>query len=161
MRRPHPLVFVSGMAAIALLAGNGPVSYFEEGLPSTLNPLFSQTMVDYRAQELVFDRLYYNSAVNNELVSRLVERYEKVDGGKGVKLYLKSGVKWHDGQNFSADDICFTIDAMLDPRTSSPVAKNFIESIEGCASLDKGKTCLLYTSPSPRDVEESRMPSSA
>ena len=25
----------------------------------------------------------------------------------------------------------------------------------------KIKTCLLYTSPSPRDVEESRMPSSA
>ena len=24
-----------------------------------------------------------------------------------------------------------------------------------------GETCLLYTSPSPRDVEESRMPSSA
>ena len=24
-----------------------------------------------------------------------------------------------------------------------------------------GTTCLLYTSPSPRDVEESRMPSSA
>ena len=24
-----------------------------------------------------------------------------------------------------------------------------------------GMTCLLYTSPSPRDVEESRMPSSA
>ena len=27
--------------------------------------------------------------------------------------------------------------------------------------LDLWKTCLLYTSPSPRDVEESRMPSSA
>ena len=26
---------------------------------------------------------------------------------------------------------------------------------------DKTMTCLLYTSPSPRDVEESRMPSSA
>ena len=26
---------------------------------------------------------------------------------------------------------------------------------------DVGKNCLLYTSPSPRDVEESRMPSSA
>ena len=25
----------------------------------------------------------------------------------------------------------------------------------------KDKACLLYTSPSPRDVEESRMPSSA
>ena len=29
----------------------------------------------------------------------------------------------------------------------------------GCA--DKTGVCLLYTSPSPRDVEESRMPSSA
>ena len=27
--------------------------------------------------------------------------------------------------------------------------------------LDKSLSCLLYTSPSPRDVEESRMPSSA
>ena len=29
------------------------------------------------------------------------------------------------------------------------------------ASLTKIMTCLLYTSPSPRDVEESRMPSCA
>ena len=28
-------------------------------------------------------------------------------------------------------------------------------------NIDKANTCLLYTSPSPRDVEESRMPSSA
>ena len=27
--------------------------------------------------------------------------------------------------------------------------------------LDQHNSCLLYTSPSPRDVEESRMPSSA
>ena len=27
--------------------------------------------------------------------------------------------------------------------------------------VDTSNTCLLYTSPSPRDVEESRMPSSA
>ena len=31
---------------------------------------------------------------------------------------------------------------------------------EKCMSIDVN-SCLLYTSPSPRDVEESRMPSSA
>ena len=31
----------------------------------------------------------------------------------------------------------------------------------GVKKNGRGKTCLLYTSPSPRDVEESRMPSSA
>ena len=29
------------------------------------------------------------------------------------------------------------------------------------AAIASAKACLLYTSPSPRDVEESRMPSSA
>jgi len=29
-----------------------------------------------------------------------------------------------------------------------------------CAAIE-ARNCLLYTSPSPRDVEESRMPSSA
>ena len=32
---------------------------------------------------------------------------------------------------------------------------------ESYAEIFNNKTCLLYTSPSPRDVEESRMPSSA
>ena len=35
------------------------------------------------------------------------------------------------------------------------------ETIGEMWSLRDGKDCLLYTSPSPRDVEESRMPSSA
>ena len=36
------------------------------------------------------------------------------------------------------------------------------ERISGMFELDgMSKACLLYTSPSPRDVEESRMPSSA
>ena len=33
--------------------------------------------------------------------------------------------------------------------------------LDGLSSDQIQKNCLLYTSPSPRDVEESRMPSSA
>ena len=35
--------------------------------------------------------------------------------------------------------------------------KRFITAIDACAM----RTCLLYTSPSPRDKRQSRMPSSA
>ena len=35
------------------------------------------------------------------------------------------------------------------------------EAAVGAASFCVEEDCLLYTSPSPRDVEESRMPSSA
>ena len=36
-----------------------------------------------------------------------------------------------------------------------------IEKRRVAAERQRRKDCLLYTSPSPRDVEESRMPSSA
>ena len=42
------------------------------------------------------------------------------------------------------------------------VSTNGVDAAGRGGSIDAAfKTCLLYTSPSPRDVEESRMPSSA
>ena len=37
----------------------------------------------------------------------------------------------------------------------------FISGYGSSININKYSDCLLYTSPSPRDVEESRMPSSA
>ena len=39
--------------------------------------------------------------------------------------------------------------------------KTVIDQKDGVEKLRSTSNCLLYTSPSPRDVEESRMPSSA
>ena len=47
---------------------------------------------------------------------------------------------------------------MANKDTAPAAPKNNTVSNQG---QSKGNTCLLYTSPSPRDVEESRMPSSA
>ena len=41
------------------------------------------------------------------------------------------------------------------------IGKSYLDSYIDNAAYAKSITCLLYTSPSPRDVEESRMPSSA
>ena len=47
-------------------------------------------------------------------------------------------------------------------RTEEAVAQRLGRLIdEGTIQLGCRMPCLLYTSPSPRDVEESRMPSSA
>ena len=58
--------------------------------------------------------------------------------------------------NYSDDTKCLIIDSTApeEPKLSM-LLTNFINSEY------KITTCLLYTSPSPRDVEESRMPSSA
>ena len=38
---------------------------------------------------------------------------------------------------------------------------DYVPDIDKTYKFDKDTTCLLYTSPSPRDIGESRMPSSA
>ena len=51
-------------------------------------------------------------------------------------------------------------------RTFDTITNTILDALKGddsvkIAGFGTYKVCLLYTSPSPRDVEESRMPSSA
>ena len=46
-------------------------------------------------------------------------------------------------------------------RTAVKAVRYAIEENDAAKASDLLKTCLLYTSPSPRDVEEWRLPSSA
>lgn len=149
MRAIHHLAVVTGLAGTVLLTG-GDVSYYEEALPSTMNPLFAQTMVDFRTHELVFDRLLFHSPVTNELTSRLLEKgpdgkpkAERLADPTKIKLFLKTGIRWHDGKDFSGKDVCFTVNAMLDPKTASQVAKDYREAIVGCEEIFKENAVII------------------
>ena len=124
-------LFASAAMGVAAIATAAEVSFYDEALPSSFNPLYAESMVDYRAQELAFDRLYYNDPITNELVSRVVKTWS-VASRTQVKLTLKDGLKWQDEKPVTANDICFTIDAMLNPKTTSPRANVFSEFFKGC-----------------------------
>ena len=121
MDRARPLLVAAGLSS-AVLSTGAVLSFYEESLPGTLNPLYAQSMVDFRSQELVFDRIYFHSPIDNRIMSRVVEKGELAEGGKGYKLTLKPGLKWHDGKAVTSKDVCFTVNAMLDPKTPSPMA---------------------------------------
>jgi peptide/nickel transport system substrate-binding protein len=126
-----------------LLGTGATVVYFEESSPSTMNPLFAKTMVDHRSHELVFDRLFYRSSVTNELESRLVTSYEKLEGGKKLRLVLREGIKWHDNEALSAADVCFTIEAILNPKTPTTVSRDFRKNIIGCVAVAKENAAII------------------
>ena len=60
-----------------------------------------------------------------------------------------------------------TIDRILDAAQIMDVVSDFVTlrkrgvNYVGLCPFHSDKTCLLYTSPSPRDPKTSRMPSSA
>ncbi len=136
------LIVAVGLASTALLAGSS-ASYYDEALPSTMNPLFARTMVDRRSQELVFDRLWYRSAITNTLQSRIVDRWERLEDGRKIKLVLNEGIKWHDGKSLGPEDICFTVEAMLDGNTPSEIAKEYRESLVGCEKNNRENSVII------------------
>ncbi len=140
----HALLAAASLG-FAVLGLGASLGYYEESLPNTMNPLYASSMVDRRSQELVFDRLWYNDAITNELKSRVVEKWELAEGGKGIKVTLKSDVKWHDGKPLTSRDICFTVKAMLDKGTPSPVAEEYRTVLADCEVQGNQVALIRFT----------------
>ena len=82
-----------------------------------------------------------NPALSEEQVEKAVDKYEKYLKSNGAKIVSK--------EIWGLKKLAYTIQNKN---------SGFYNLIEYTAPAD---TCLLYTSPSPRDRTRSRMPSSA
>ncbi len=51
----------------------------------------------------------------------LLERWEASDDLKTWTLYIRKGIKWHNGRDFTADDVIWNIKHVLDAETGSSV----------------------------------------
>ena len=70
--------------------------------------------------------------------------------------------KSYGGPTVTKDGVTVAKEIELDDRFENMGAKLVVEVAQKTSDLaGDGTTCLLYTSPSPRDKRQSRMPSSA
>ena len=124
--KPHtrttgPLAIGALLLGVAAPVIGASLRYAEDLAPAIVNPLFATTMSEARVNELIFQGLYTD---NEELAATpaLVESAEVDPDGEGMTLHLKRGVRWHDGEALTADDVIFTIEAMKDEGTLSTEA---------------------------------------
>jgi len=157
MALKHAIRAMTGLA-VAVVGTGATLAYFEESIPMSLNPLYAKTMADHRAQELIFDRLWYNDAITFELKSRVVQKYQLAEAGRAVEITLKSGIRWHNGQALTSKDLCFTVDAMLDDGTPSPVAAHYREFIVGCDTKGPQTGLIRFNRVLPKPRERLSFP---
>lgn len=73
---------------------------------------------------LLFDGLTdYNE--DNQIVSGLATSWEYDESTFTYTFYLNEHVKWHDGESFTADDVQFTIETIMNPNNESEIASNY------------------------------------
>ena len=122
------------VASIALAAGLVTPALAEDlkiGLsaePSAMDPHFHNLTPNNALLSHIFERLVETDAAS-KLIPGLAESCKVLDGNIW-EFKLRSGVKWHDGSPFTADDVVFTFER----------APNVPNSPSSFASSIKGKT---------------------
>lgn len=90
-----------------------------------------------------FAALSLTSQTNEPLVARdnagrlhpcLAVRWEAIDDTTW-RFHLRQGVKWHDGKEFTADDVVFTINRIVDPKTAYGLLAR-IGQVSGASAVD-------------------------
>ena len=84
--------------------------------PKTFNSLIAVDASSGNATGPLFDGLVRLNPETTEQEPSLAERWEYNGDGTVCTFHLRHGVRWHDGQPFTAADVAFTFDAIYDDR---------------------------------------------
>ncbi len=101
------------------------------GLDPTTNPSAAiKRVVHYNILEalLKVDR-------NGKVVPALAKSYAMSKDGKEYTFTLHPGIKFHDGKPCTAEDVKFSIERVLDPKTAAPY-RMYYEGIESIQVVD-------------------------
>ncbi|UCD85645.1 MAG: peptide-binding protein [Deltaproteobacteria bacterium] len=94
--------------------------------------------------------LVYNGIVKYDkdlkIVGDLAESWDISPDGLEIIFHLRKGVKWHDGVEFTAEDVMFGYRKIIDPNTPTAYASSF-EEVKEAEILDKYTFKVTYKEP--------------
>lgn len=105
---------------------------------ATLDPAIGYDWNNWPAEKMVFDGLLdYNEGTT--IVPRLAASMPEIsNGGRTYTFTLRRGVRFQNGREVTADDVAYTINRVLDPKTASP-GQSFFLLIDGAQDVANGK----------------------
>jgi len=110
-----------------------------------LIPFFADDTTSSSICGLVYNGL---TKVDKDLniVGDLADRWETGGGGLSITFYLRRDVRWHDGMPFTAEDVRFTFETILDPGTGCPYISSYAD-IADIEIIDPYTIRFYYSRP--------------
>jgi peptide/nickel transport system substrate-binding protein len=133
--------------------GGGLVKTLWWQAPTLLNPHFANGTKDQDACRIFYEPLASFDPDGN-LVPLLAAEAPSVQNGQvakdgmSVTWRLKKDVAWHDGQPFSADDVVFTWEYVMDPATAAVTIGSY-QNIVKIDKVDSHTVKIAFKSPTP------------
>ncbi len=109
---------------------------------TTINPIMNEHC---GIKHLLFDGLMTRDG-EGALIPALAASYTYEEDTRTYTFQLREGVAWHDGEQFTAEDVKFTIEAIMDPDNGSENMPNY-EEIQGINILGDYEIAFVLREP--------------
>ncbi|MFH0791439.1 MAG: peptide-binding protein [Candidatus Omnitrophota bacterium] len=111
----------------------------------SLIPLLASDSASSEVCGMIFNGLVkYDKDIN--LIGDLAENWEIKDAGLVIVFHLRKDVSWHDGQPFTAQDVEFTYQRLIDPQVRTPYSGDF-ERVQSLEIIDDYTVKVTYKEP--------------
>ena len=113
-----------GLALAGVLAAAAPalagkrdqsVKFAYDQAPENVDPFFNNVRIGVIIGQHVWDTLVYRDPNTNEYKGQLATAWRQVDD-KTLEFDLRQGVKFHNGEEFDADDVVYTLNFVSKPE---------------------------------------------
>ena len=119
------VAFVWLLVGGAVAQGGGELRFCLRSEPKTFDPLKVEDDASESIRYLTGGVLVRLNRETQALEPGLAQSWEVSKDGRGIVFKLRSGIAFSDGTPFSAEDVAFTMQRLMDPALHSPTGDAF------------------------------------
>lgn len=117
--------------------------------PKTFNPVLVADDASETVRYLTGGVLMRLNRSTQQLEPELATSWKVSDNGKTISFKLRQNVRFSDGTAFTAEDVAYTIDKLMDPALHSPTGDSFRSGEGKVMTQLAGKNQITITFPAP------------
>ena len=128
--------------------------------PHNMNPYVGDTYKYNMGYGIggIYESLFYLNIYQGVIIPWLGASYELSDDYKTLTVNLRQGVKWSDGELFTADDIVFTYDMLRENKDKIGAGRTIDTYLEAVNKVDDYTVEFVSRQPDPRLISNPAVP---
>jgi len=111
---------------------SGRLVYGDISFPPTFDPVTNNHRLAIEVSDILFSGLISLNLEYTKVVPQIAENWFISPDGLTYIFYLRNDVFWHDGKPLVADDVIYTYNLIMHPKTISPLKSSlfFVKSVK-------------------------------
>ncbi len=115
--------------------------------PDTLNPVTSTDAYASRIDSFLYDSLIERDNRTLDWKPKMADSWEVSSDKRRFTFHLREGIRWHDGQPVTVDDIIYSFQRIMDPQVDAPHLRVYYQDIESVEKAGERDVVFTYRRP--------------